>query len=131
MVLVRNVLTGLLALVLTFGTGWGSCVTLEHRLQKTAAHTTDHVTSHSGHEHLTAKGKAHALSTEGAGKPESTDDACLKCCGICVLTSILPHDPSWIVAPIASRVSFALTSQQLRGRIVFVDPDIPKQSPLS
>jgi hypothetical protein len=62
------------------------------------------------------------------GQPESTNDACQKCCGVYVLTSILPRDPSWIVAPIVSRVSFAFISEQLRGHIVFVDPDIPKQS---
>jgi hypothetical protein len=129
MLLLRNMLTGLLALALTLGTGWGPCVTLEQRLQKTVAHTADHMTSHSSHEHSIAGdrelvGKAHAVPTEGVGEPESADDACLKCCGICLLTSILPHDPSWIVAPVVSRVSFALLNEQLRGRVVFV----PKQS---
>jgi hypothetical protein len=132
MVLVRNMLTGLLALALTFGTGWGSCVTLEQRLQRTVAPTTGQLTSHRGHEHSIANdgelvGKAQAVLTDGVGEPESTDDACLKCCGVCVLTSILPRAPSWIVAPMVSRVSFAFTSEQLRGRIVLVDPDIPKQ----
>ena len=72
-------------------------------------------------------GKVHAVSTKEAGQPESTDDSCLKSCGVCVLTSILPHDLSWTVAPMVSRVSFVFTSEQLRGRIVLVDPDIPKQ----
>jgi hypothetical protein len=124
MVLVRNMLTGLLALALTLGTGWGPCASLEHRLQKTA-HTTDHMVSHSGYEHSMADdrelvGKAHIVSSDRVGEPESTDDACLKCCGMCVLTSILPHDPSWIVVPLVSHVSFAFTSEQLRGRIVLV-----------
>ena len=133
MVVVRNMLTGLLALALALGTGWGSCVTLEQRLQETFAPTTDHMTSHQGHKHSIADirvsdGKAHAVSTEGMGEPESTHDGCLKCCGICVLTSVLPRDPLWIVAPAVSRFSFALIDDQLRGRIVLVDPDIPKQS---
>jgi hypothetical protein len=132
MVLVRNMLVGLLALVLTFGTGWGSCVTLEHRSQKMVVSTTDHMTSHSRHEHSIANdhepaGKVHVVLEEGGvGAPDSADDACQKCCGVCVLTSVLPHHPSWIVAPVVSRVSFAFTSERLRGRIVFVDPDIPK-----
>jgi hypothetical protein len=131
MVLMRNMLTGLLALALTFGTGWGSCVTLEKHLQRTAAPATGHMTSHRGHEHSMANdrelvGKTHAVPTEGMGAPESTDDACLKCCGVCVLTSTLPNGPSWIVAPVVSRLSFAFTSEQMRGRTVFVDPDIPK-----
>jgi hypothetical protein len=132
MVVVRNMLTGLLALALTFGTGWGSCVTLEQRLQRTVAPTTGHMTSHGGHEHSIAVdrelvGKAHVVLTEGVGQRESNDDACPKCCGVCVLTSILPRAPLWIVALVVSRVSFAFTSEQLRGRIVLVDPDIPKQ----
>ena len=131
MVLTRNMLIGLLALALTFGTGWGSCVTLEH-LQRTVAPTTGQMTSHRGHEHSIANdrelvGKVHAVSTKETDQPESTDDACLKCCGVCVLTSILPHDLSWTVAPMVSRVSFVFTSEQLRGRVVLVDPDIPKQ----
>jgi hypothetical protein len=132
MVLVRNMLTGLLALALTFGTGWGSCVTLEQRLQRTVAPTTGHMTSHRGHEHSITHdrelvGKPHVVLTERVGQPEGADDACLKCCGICVLTSILAHDPSWIVLPSVSRVTFAFTSEQLRGHILLIDPDIPKQ----
>ena len=55
------------------------------------------------------------------GKPESTDDACLKCCGVCVLTSILPHHGTRSVPRI-----LRFHKEQLRGRIVLVDPDIPK-----
>jgi hypothetical protein len=132
MVLMRNMLTGLLALALTFGTGWGSCVTLEQQRHTTVAPSTGHMASHRGHEHSIANdrelvGKVHAVSTKETGQLESTDDACLKCCGVCVLTSILPHDLSWTVAPMVSRVSFVFTSEQLRGRVVLVDPDIPKQ----
>jgi hypothetical protein len=132
MVLVRQMLSGLLALALTLGTGWASCVTLEQQRQGTVAPTIGHMTPHLGHEHSIAHnhkllGKSRVVSIEDTGQPESTDDACLKCCGVCVLTSILPHDPSWIVAPVVSRVSFAFISEQLRGRIVLVDPDIPKQ----
>jgi len=119
----------LLVLVLAFGTGWGSCVTLEQRqLIDPAAH---HMTLHRGHEHSVANdrelaGKAHTILTEGVGEQGSTD-ACLKCCGVCVLASIPPHDLSWIVAPVVSRISFAFISEQLRGGFVLVDPDIPKQ----
>jgi hypothetical protein len=44
-----------------------------------------------------------------------------------MLTSIIPLAPLWTVVTVASRISFAALSEQLRGRIVFVDPDIPKQ----
>jgi hypothetical protein len=71
----------------------------------------------------------HSVADESklGGQPEGTDNACAKCCGMCVLTSVLPHDPSWVVAPMVSRISFAFISEQLRGRIVFVEPDIPKR----
>ena len=55
------------------------------------------------------------------GKPESTDDACLKCCGVCVLTSILPNHGTRSVPRI-----LRFHKEQLRGGIVLVDPDIPK-----
>jgi hypothetical protein len=128
MVLLRNMLTGSLALALTFGTGWAPYA-LDQQRHVTVVAT---MTPHQGHEHSMAHdydllGKVHAVSTKETGQLESTDDACLKCCGVCVLTSILPHHLSWIVAPMVSRVSFAFKSEQLRGRIVLVDPDIPKQ----
>ena len=54
------------------------------------------------------------------------DHACLKCCGACMLTSVVPLAPQWTVVPVVSRISFASLSEQLRGHTVFVDPDIPK-----
>ena len=63
-------LTGLLALALASGTGWGSRVTLEQRLQGTVAAAADHMTSYQGHVHSIADdresaGKVDAASMKG------------------------------------------------------------------
>ena len=42
------------------------------------------------------------------------------------MTSIVPTGPEDIVAPVASRISFTLLITQVLGRIILVDPDIPK-----
>jgi hypothetical protein len=44
-----------------------------------------------------------------------------------MLTSIIPRGPDWAVAAMVSRIVLAFPGEQLRGHIVFVDPDIPKQ----
>lgn len=60
------------------------------------------------------------------GQLKSADHACPKCCGACMLTSVIPLTPDWTVVPVVSRVTFAALSEQLGGHTVFVDPDIPK-----
>ena len=132
MVVLRNMITGLVALALALGTGWSSCVTLEQPFQA-AAVAMEHLTSHQGHMHSSAHGhdavgKTDMAAVKGAIKQEGRHDICLKCCGICVQTTVLKYDPFSISLPVGSRISFAYSSEQLRGSVVFVDPDIPKLS---
>jgi len=91
--------------------------------------------SHEGHQHhqhaithyQDESGYSHAASVAHKNQPTGDAHACLKCCGICVLTSVIPRGPDWAVGAIASRIVLASPGEQLRGHIVFVDPDIPKQ----
>lgn len=133
MAFVRNMLTCLLVLGLTFGTGWASCAPLQQQRHADASSPDGHLPPHQGHEHSITHdheppGDAHLVSSADPGQPESADHACLKCCGACMLTSVIPLAALWTVVTVASRISFAALSEQLRGRIVFVDPDIPKQT---
>jgi hypothetical protein len=128
MVVLRKVLTVLLAFALASATGWASCASDQHR----PTMPVPTIGSHHGHEHAMAHDRhppdtVHASSVNETGEPESSDHACPKCCGVCVMASSLPNPPSSIVAPAVSRALFVIQSEQLRGRIVLVDPDIPKQ----
>jgi hypothetical protein len=131
MVFLRHTVVGLLALALAIGSGWQPCATLQ---QQVATAPIDHMASHQSHEHY-RHAMAHDHDHDALGnnylvtdkaQPKSADDACQKCCGACMVTSIMPLGPEWTVIPVVSRVSFASLSEQLRGHIVLVDPDIPK-----
>ena len=133
MAILRHIVIGLLALALTVGTGWQACVTLQQQHPSSAAALVDHIASHQSHEH-----HQHAMAQDQGARvddPEAIDDnvqqknaedACLKCCGACMLTSVMPLAPAWTVILAFSHLTFAPLSQQLRGHIVFIDPDIPK-----
>ena len=133
MAVLRHIVIGLLALALTVGPGWQACATLQRQHSPSAAAPVDHIASHQGHEH-----HQHAMAQDQGARvddPEAiddnvqqknADDAYLKCCGACMLTSVMPPAPVWSVVRAVSRLSFASRSEQLRGHIVFIDPDIPK-----
>ena len=72
----------------------------------------------SGQDHATMGDKGPATGNE---------PLCPKCCGVCFLTSAMPAGTDWTVAPVVSRISFVSPSEQIRGHIVVVDPDIPKR----
>jgi len=134
MPLVRHLLVSLLTLALTVGTGRQSCATLQQQ-HSFAAGSIDLAASHQGHDHHQhavvygdhGLGGDRNLLLANKGEPTSVSHACLKCCGACMLISILPPSPGWTLALAVTHVSFASCSEQLRGHIVFVDPDIPKQ----
>jgi len=133
MAILRHTLIGLLGLALTVGTGWQSCVTLQQRHPSSAAALVDHIASHQSHEHHQhAMAQDHGARIDGPEAIEdyvqqkSADHACLKCCGACMQTSVMPLAPAWTVVLAVSRLTFASRSEQLRGHIVFIDPDIPK-----
>ena len=133
MAVLRHIVIGLLALALTVGPGRQACATLQQQHSPSAAAPVDHIASHQSPEH-----HQHAMAQDPGARvddPEAIDDhvsqenadhACLKCCSACMQTSVMPLAPAWTVVLAASRLSFALRNEQLRGHIVFIDPDIPK-----
>jgi hypothetical protein len=143
--LLRIMLTGLLALALMLGPGWLPCIAF-HQQHRVAASlpmdhmasnhmVSDHMASHQGdayHQHMmanddVASDKDHAvMAGDNKGRATSNEPACPECCGVCTLTSAMPPGTYWTVAPMVSRIFFASLSEQLRGHIIFVDPDIPK-----
>lgn len=89
----------------------------------------NHMDSHQGYEHhqhaMAEDDKAlgnRDLAKVAKGQPESGH----ACCGACMLTSVVPLSPDATVAQTVTRVTFSPPVEQLRGRIVFVDPDIPR-----
>jgi hypothetical protein len=131
MAVLRHLVIGLLSVALVVGTGRQSCATLQQQQPSFATAQFDRMASHQSHEHY-RHAMAHDralpvdMATADKGQPNSADHACPKCCGACMLTSVMPFPPDWTVAPAVSRVTFAALSEQLRGHTVFVDPDIPK-----
>lgn len=131
MTVYRHLLVGLLALALTVGTGWQSCATLQQHSPPISA--MDQMASHvEGHQHAIVHdhdgtSNDHVVSVAHQNQPAGDAHACLKCCGLCMLTSVIPRGPDWAVAAMASCMVLALPGEQLQGHIVFVDPDIPKQ----
>lgn len=67
----------------------------------------------------------HGFAGAAKGRADS-GHACLKCCGVCMVTSVIPVGPGPTPAQAVTHVVFALLIEQSRGRIVVVDPDIPK-----
>jgi len=132
----RIALTGLLALALVLGPGWLPCIAFHQKHPASAARSIDPVSSHQGHVHHqhamvsddAVSDQDHAATATATEKDRTAVDenACPKCCSACILTSVMPRGPEWTVASAVSRIFFPPPSEQLRGRIVFVDPDIPK-----
>jgi hypothetical protein len=124
MAVLRHFVIGLLSIALMVGTGWQSCATVQPQHPSSATRQLDQIASHQSHEHhqhAMAQDRPPPVDMASAdnGQPESADHACLKCCGACMLTSLMPLAPGWTVVPVASRVTFAALSEQLRGHIVF------------
>ena len=131
MVVLRHMVLGLLALALVMGPGWQSCATAHESLEPQSAAPANQAGLHRGHErhqHAMAANDApgdHGLAKAAKGQPHG-GHACIKCCGACTLTSVLPIWPGWAAAQAITRVTFALLIEQSCGRVVVVDPDIPK-----
>jgi hypothetical protein len=95
----------------------------------------DRMASHDGRQHHrhaidgNHEGPSYNDAVPVAHNDQPTRDAhgCLKCCGICMLASVIPRAPDWTVAATVSGRVLALPGVPSRGHIVFVDPDIPKQ----
>ncbi|HET7886847.1 MAG TPA: hypothetical protein VFL62_11520 [Bradyrhizobium sp.] len=127
----RFLVTALLVLAFALGPGWTACVASQHGRSVFLA-SPDAATSHRSHDHHAHAAAGHiVLATLDAvpGKAHQSghdDGTCLKCCAGCIPISILP--PSNVVTvPTGARSVFAAIDAQAPGRIVFVDPDIPKR----
>jgi hypothetical protein len=66
-----------------------------------------------------------AVVEAAKGQPES-EHACMKCCGVCMLTSVIPACPDSTRAQIVTHAIFAALIEQLRGRVVVVDSRHPQ-----
>lgn len=125
----RHIAVGLVALALAFGTGWQSCATLQQP-SSTVAAMPDEMASHHAmghHDHMASAGQdAAQADTSNDVQSNADSHACLKCCAACMMGNAASVNPEWTVARAMSRVLFPPPDEQLRGHIVFVDPDIPK-----
>jgi hypothetical protein len=128
----RIIVTGLLALAFAFGPGWTPCIAF-HQSRAAAVASPDEMVSHRSHghhahmaadDHLASAAPRAAIPDKERGSGH--EDACLKCCAACIPTIVLPRgDVMW--TPTGSRAVFASLKAEAPGRIVFVDPDIPKR----
>lgn len=125
----RHIAVGLVTLALTVGTGWQSCATMQQP-SSIVASTTDDMASHQAmghHDHMTSAGQNDAQAAASNDLQSDTGShACLKCCAACMLGNAAALAPEWTITRVMTRVSFPSRHEQLRGHIVFIDPDIPK-----
>jgi hypothetical protein len=124
-------IVGLLALALSVGTGWQSCAAIQENFASPTASPANPTDLHRNQEHhqhammgTDALGNQ-AVAEAAKGQPESKH-ACTKCCGVCMLTSVIPACPESTRAQTITHAIFASLIEQLRGQFVVVDPDIPK-----
>jgi hypothetical protein len=131
MVILRRMAIGLLSVALSIGPGWQSCATSYEGPWVQGGASANHAELHGGPEdHLhsmTDQGPLgeHPSTSEAKGQPD-TGHGCLKCCGVCMLTSVISVGPGSTPGRTVTHVIFASLIEQSRGRIVLVDPDIPK-----
>jgi hypothetical protein len=129
MVVLRHTIIVLLTLALSIGTGWQSCAAMQENSSfpnAALASQTDLNRGHEHHQHVMTDNEApgnHALAVKV--QPES-GHACIKCCGACMLTSVIPVGLDSTPAQTITHVTFASLIEQSGWRIVVVDPDIPK-----
>ena len=97
---------------------------------QTVAAMPDEMASHHAmghHDHMASAGQdAAQADTSNDVQSNADSHACLKCCAACMMGNTASVNPEWTVARAMSRVLFPSPDEQLRGHIVFIDPDIPK-----
>jgi hypothetical protein len=80
---------------------------------------------HGGGHHGTAPHQQHAADD---GVQIALDDhACLKCCSMCTVASVMPAAPNPVVEFTISAVLFSIEQSHRSDRIVLIDPGIPKR----
>jgi hypothetical protein len=129
MVVLRHMVICLLTLTLAIGTGWQSCVAMQETSSTgSLPNHADLAQGHEHHQHAMAANEApndRAQAEAIKGQPDSRQ-GCIKCCAACMLTSVIPVGPGSTPAQTVTHVTFASLIEQSRGRVVVVDPDIPK-----
>jgi hypothetical protein len=122
MLILRRMAIGLLALVLSAGPGWQSCATAYEGLGLQRAASANHAKVQGGHEDhqhsMTDKDTVgHHGSASDANGQRDIGPACVKCCGICMLISVIPFGPGPTPAQSVTHVIFASLIEQSHGRI--------------
>jgi hypothetical protein len=131
MVVLRHMMIGLLALSLSIGTGWQLCAKMQGNPASPSAAVASHTDLHQGHayhqhEMPNREALGELVLAKAVNGQLENGHACMKCCGACMLTSVIPVGPGSTVRQAITRITFASLIEQLRGRVVVVDPDIPK-----
>ena len=107
------------AALIVGGTGKASFVQLEHAALAHKDSIHDH---HAIHKH----GDEHAHH-DGTAQDQKRHSS-LKCCGLCIaVSSEIPAVPCVATELIASSIFYPLDEKSEPGRIVVLDPGIPKQ----
>jgi hypothetical protein len=139
-VLHRCLVATIAAALIVSGATWRACIA-EHL--PPAAPASAHP-SHAQHSHIALHerhgddGAAHlGVHHHGAesqpqhatddGQPALGDHACLKCCSMCTVASVMPADPNPGVTFIISAVLFSAAQSHCSDRVVLIDPGIPKR----
>src|SRR4051812_2571172 len=110
MVVLRHMVIGLLALALSIGPGWQSCATAHESPELQGAVPANHADLHRGHEdhqHAMTGNDArgdHGSARAAKGQADS-GHACLKCCGVCMVTSVIPMGPGSTPAQTVTHVT--------------------------
>jgi hypothetical protein len=132
----------IVAALIGSGATWRACVA-EHLPAATpvSAHQSHEHQSHDAahHEHHgDDSDRRHAGSHHGAGPHQQNtvddvgriapdDHACLKCCAMCTVASIVPTDPNPVVIFTVSAVLFSTEQDHRSDRVILIDPGIPKR----
>jgi hypothetical protein len=67
-------------------------------------------------------------SADDGGQLALDDHACLKCCSMCTVASVMPADPNPVVIFTISAVLFSVEQDHRSDRVVLIDPGIPKRT---
>jgi len=126
-VLHRSFVWTIVAALIAGGATWRQCIA-EHLPAATAAnaqhsHSAGHHEHHQHHDADTAGNQA----ADDSGPPARANHACLRCCTMCTVSSIVPPSPSPAAIFTMSALLFAVEHDCCSGRIILIDPGIPKR----
>jgi hypothetical protein len=116
------------------GATWRACVA-EHlpAAVPVSAHQSHEHQSHDAAHHERHGGGHHSVDShqqntaDEVGRIASDDHACLKCCAMCTVASVMPADPNPVVIFTVSAVLFSTEQDHRSDRVILIDPGIPKR----